>query len=664
MGIQIKKVCFTNYRQYGTQDIVFEGNDNNNLSVFIAKNGTGKTTMLNAITWCLYEEEKFIGKNEALPLLNTAVLEEANEDIEYPVKVSVQIEDEDSYITFNRSLRFRVTTMSNGNKNAISEAGLFEVVRQKKKGVSNTEIINSPEAEMIVRQYFNPDIYDFYFFDGEQLKDFFDKTKSEVIKGSIFNISQVTLLENAIKHLGTISWETKRQIAKTNPNYEAILNEKADVDNKIDGFVKAIQGFQAENDELSKKRGELESLLRTVAPIKQLQDEREEKQQELDNIEEEEKELAEEKHSFLREYMIILSTYPSLVKTLGMINRKETSGELPPQIDRELVQKLIDHIDERCPVCDQEIGDSAREHLQRLLDDLSVSSATSNYLKEIKYPLEEFVEDAKEYKSKRTKLINKENAIASRREKCEKRLEEIGKSIGNYDIHVNSKVNIPETERNLQEINDKISANVQSIATNTAQLEIKRRDQEKLARDLEKEMKKANSIGLLIKEDSLIDSLLKCFHSILERITGDMRKEIEEITDAIFHHMIWKKNTFGDVTIDDSYQVKVFDKKNHVMTGSLSATEQMALAYAFTLAVHQASGKNCPLVIDSPLGRVSDENRANMAKSLYEVSKEKQIIMLFTPDEYSEEVKRQYDLITNPITVKLSEDESHIEEVF
>ena len=27
------------------------------LSVFIAQNGTGKTTLLNAITWCLYEEE-------------------------------------------------------------------------------------------------------------------------------------------------------------------------------------------------------------------------------------------------------------------------------------------------------------------------------------------------------------------------------------------------------------------------------------------------------------------------------------------------------------------------------------------------------------------------------------------------------------------------------
>ena len=69
----------------------------------------------------------------------------------------------------------------------------------------------------------------------------------------------------------------------------------------------------------------------------------------------------------------------------------------------------------------------------------------------------------------------------------------------------------------------------------------------------------------------------------------------------------------------------------------------MALAYSFTLAIHKTSGRNCPLVVDSPLGRVSDENRVNMAKELLKISKDKQIIMLFTPDEYSSEVADIYD---------------------
>ena len=99
------------------------------------------------------------------------------------------------------------------------------------------------------------------------------------------------------------------------------------------------------------------------------------------------------------------------------------------------------------------------------------------------------------------------------------------------------------------------------------------------------------------------------------------------------------------------------------MTGSLSATEQMALAYAYTLAIHKASGKNCPLVIDSPLGRVSDDNRENMAKVLKDISKDKQIIMLFTPDEYSSSVKRIYKDAALARELKLSEDETVVEGV-
>ena len=105
----------------------------------------------------------------------------------------------------------------------------------------------------------------------------------------------------------------------------------------------------------------------------------------------------------------------------------------------------------------------------------------------------------------------------------------------------------------------------------------------------------------------------------------------------------------------------MYNKDGAEMTGSLSATEQMALAYAFTLAIHKASGKNCPLVIDSPLGRVSDENRENMASALKDVSRNKQIIMLFTPDEYSDSVRKMYEGIAEVRKLSLSVDEYYVE---
>ena len=50
-----------------------------------------------------------------------------------------------------------------------------------------------------------------------------------------------------------------------------------------------------------------------------------------------------------------------------------------------------------------------------------------------------------------------------------------------------------------------------------------------------------------------------------------------------------------------------------------------------------------------------------MARALQEVSRDKQIIMLFTPDEYSAAVRRMYDAAAEVRELSLSEDESYVE---
>ena len=49
------------------------------------------------------------------------------------------------------------------------------------------------------------------------------------------------------------------------------------------------------------------------------------------------------------------------------------------------------------------------------------------------------------------------------------------------------------------------------------------------------------------------------------------------------------------------------------------------------------------MFIDTPVGRLSDANRENFAKVLYEVSENKQIILAFTPSEFSPEVREVFN---------------------
>ena len=167
MSVYIDKIIFKNYRQYGSGVLRFDTKNDIKLSVFVAKNGTGKTTLLNAITWCLYGEEKQLDQNETpLPLVNTAILQKANIDDVIPVCVKVEVIDDDRMIEFCRETKFKITPQ----RKPISDSDKFSAIITPRDGILNTMVKDDEEAEDLVKEYFDEAIYQFYFFDGENLR--------------------------------------------------------------------------------------------------------------------------------------------------------------------------------------------------------------------------------------------------------------------------------------------------------------------------------------------------------------------------------------------------------------------------------------------------------------------------------------------------------------
>ena len=174
IGLIIDEIRFVNYRQYGTGVIRFPGGKNHNLSILIAQNGTGKTTLLNAITWCLYgKEPQLMDKDKALPVLNTKILKDAAEGEVQNVQVTLSVRDGDKIIEFCRKHSYIPRTGRDGIKEVVDGPIDFTVSTTIQNNFSNTKVVNGIDAEFLRKQYFHDDIYDFYFFDGENLKEFF-----------------------------------------------------------------------------------------------------------------------------------------------------------------------------------------------------------------------------------------------------------------------------------------------------------------------------------------------------------------------------------------------------------------------------------------------------------------------------------------------------------
>lgn len=665
MAVTITKIELENYRQYKNASLNFAKENDSNLHVLKAKNGTGKTTFINSITWCLYGEEKYINDaDKALNLPNEKVIESTEENGSVNVIVRITLKDEDSnkVIVFTRKQRYRVNfDIINKSKKTLLEQTLFSIAITNLMSNGNSVIIDDPiECEQFVNTYFNKAIFDYYFFDGENLKNYFTKSKTETIQNSIFNISQVTLLENTKNRTNNLAVKKSRDLKRKNPSDINYFEEKVSLEKEILKRDKDNEKLEISINEYTEKRVKADEILNNYTPIQVQQKRKLDLEKELDKNTNELSELRNRQYEFIQEYMILLKFYPRIKKTYDMICYKEEHNELPPNINKKEIQEIIDKHLTNCPVCNSEIDDDAISYLQKLLDDTSVSTGTSHQLMKIKSSLETMLEEVSRFEDRKDKLLENEKVLHTERKEYEEELQDIHSYLSNYSTD-NLEKDIAQAEKDSIYFGEKIQEAMTNISQNKAYNKrdsIRLKEIEKL---LDKEEAKRKEKDDLTSQVALLRKITTNFEKIKQRIMLVVKDEIEKNTWRMFDAMIWKKHTFKSLSIDDRYQISVQNMNNKEMIGSLSATEYMALAYSFTLAIHEASGKNCPLVVDSPLGRVSDENREKMASELLKISKDKQIIMLFTPDEYSEEVKNVYEGNVASIRVlSLSEDESEV----
>ncbi len=661
MGIQIDRLSFVNYRQYGTCEINFKKSEKADTQLFaiIAQNGTGKTTVLKAITWCLYGKEnprESNAKTEArsLPLVNSSVIEKAKVEERVPVSVSFRFTNESQDVI---ELTRKAFFMKHSNGAVTGSAPSFMATVTPHDN-SNTKTLSEENAGILVKQYFDEAIYNFYFFDGEKLKDFF----ATPLKESIYNIAQVNLLENTINATNKKKATLNREIGKKLPDYANLFSEKTEKENWIAATTKEIERANRKLEEAKQREESYDNKLMGLREVEPLQREKKHLEREEKALEQEDAKNKAEQTAIIKEYMVLLTMYPRLKRIYRYISAKKEAGKLPPSIDRNQILELLHHKEQPCPLCHSHLTEEAILHLEEILNENKISSATSNFLSCMISPLEVDLARAQEYVARRDAW--RKRVIDTQKRKAENKalLEENNRKLDAYGGDAGT-ANVALWNKERDQAKGEIAQYNKEIAGHEAMIAVKSAEIAKLEKQLSEYEKKSAIQEKQREELNVLKKMSDGFAKVRNAIVNETKKEMQEQTWKTFSSMIWKKNTFGSISIDDQYNVAVYDRQGHIMTDSASATEAMALAYAFTLSVHLVSGKNCPLVIDSPLGRVSDENRVRMARALLEVAKDKQIIMLFTPDEFSKEVSDMYDKEATIRTLRLSADESVVEGV-
>ena len=286
-------------------------------------------------------------------------------------------------------------------------------------------------------------------------------------------------------------------------------------------------------------------------------------------------------------------------------------------------------------ICDREMGAEEEKNIERLLKQLNLSSSVSHLLVKIKSPLEDAVEKCRMYPERKRKLIHQELRITKELEVCREKLNKLDAYLKNYQDK--------DKIRELHEQRSKYTEIKKKNDENRIKFELQLNDAEKTLREINTQLQRAienqAELKVLEKQIKFAQKARNTVREIEEEMMADTKSKMTGETMEIFQQLDWKTETFSHIELDDTYELELYDNYGYPMVGACSAAERALLALSFTLALQKVSGYDSMLFIDTPVGRVDSDNRLNFASVLKEVSKNKQVIITFSPSEYSQEIR-------------------------
>lgn len=634
--MRIESIEIQNFRQYRKEKFEFPKlKGKKDIHVIIGENGEGKTNILNALTWCLYGEELHLGdKNTAINKINSQYVQElrnrSQKNGETKVTVVMSIED-GGKITFMRTALYSIT-----QSNVIETKQ--DVIAIANANGGNKIIDKKDDYEMYVSRYVPKEINEYIFFDGELMDQYFKSNKRGNIESGIKDLTKASTIEKTKNALNLYAKNEIAPVLKSNGDTRVReAQTKLETEQRIRDHQQEKVGLIIGQIKVAKEKiAELTDKIQGFDSLKEKTDRLEFLEEESDRLKSRQKRFSEDLNEFVRQNYINFALFPALKEFRDYILSQESKGNLPPKIDKRLVQSIIEN--KECAVCGNHLDTEHLQYVLSILHKLEVSSKTSAELNRASSALNAIIENMKSYPKKKQGIVAQKQDLDLQVTKNEEEYAKISKelrSIPNQEEIRNAIVEREEYRKNIGPLHEK-------FGRENLLLEARSKAVEKAEKELEEAMKSNSRLEIYRKQLEFCTKGIILLDETLKEIIEECRKEMEVATFEIFDKLIWKKGAFSKVNILEDYSFELLDAYQQQTLGACSAAERALLALSFTIALQQTSGHDSLLYIDTPLGRVGEKNRINFTEVLTGIAESKQVILSFTPTEYDDNVRRLF----------------------
>jgi len=633
----IKKIILNNFRQYeGKQAVEFSTDLENNVTVILGQNTSGKTTLIQAFSWCLYEKTNFKRRSE---ILNSDVLRALPINGSEVAYVEVELVHSDQLYTIRRSQRFEKKSV-NGNPKV--ETSRFDVSFKQPDG--QTQIVPHSDREDTINKILPEQLSDYFFFAGEHI-DKIDKTKNvkeavralmglEVIAKSKDHFdpnsqsSVISKLENSLDLKATEDGSRMLiELDETKKNL-AVLNERKE-------YLESESGKLREDIEVKNR------LILANQGAKHKQEERATLEREIQRLE---SQLVDAEKTHLNNFMrghFKFFAKPLYEKALKVIADTRAEGEGIPEMHAPSIDYIIER--GRC-ICGNDLDrnqraiDSLNEE-RRLLPPAYLGTTIRKYREKC----EDFNNDSDDYADTITDSYKAIRNIIRALDEKKERLKDISKDISSGDI------NVRKIEEERREINESLSRNLNQLSKLSEKIGELKRDIENLngkISGLAAGNEKNQKISLAIAyANSIYEHFKSSYDVAVEEVKSGLNNSIEKLFAEMFHgkrrvvinddYTITLKvdSGGGEYELDTSMGLDAV-KNFAFVTGLVELARQKAQKREeIGGEMLDASTEPYPIVMDAPFSNTDDEHISNISRVISRIAE--QVIFIIMKKDWA-----------------------------
>jgi len=647
--IQFLSIEGKDYRQYnGEFSLDLEASEDGHINVIEGQNGAGKSNLLNAITLCFYDEESHIDNSdlEADPLVNLQRLDELQPGETATGHVRVTLGHEKPDFIFTREF----TTAKQPDGSYSESTGDLQL--KQRIGEDMREIDN---ANSQLNQILPTGVHEYFLFDGEQLDEFFEDGYAERVKEGILDVSHIELLNESLSHLESVQSRIEKQSAEFEGNVSEAESEHSEEKEKLKELNSERETAQQNLEGARERRDELDKDLRESSQddVREKQLERERLRERLEETQSDLKEAKQEAGSKLTEAGITVYNIDALKSGLDRLEELEQKGELPPKIQEWFIDRLLER--GNC-ICGEDLDNQTRrenlQHLQQEVADIEEGNIDGKIrIPDLLNNADAQVDD----------LLSKRNQVEdyrSERNSIQSDIDDISAALQKKDTIDAEDAAALEKQR--EEVNDRI----EELSRRIGQLDNEIEDQQMVVEDKkaawEAEMEKEDQHQALLRRVQFVEKARERVEEIRSNILERVRRETEDRLEEYFNELIWKDERY-EIYLTEDYEVEVQGPTAEKKLASLSAGERQVLALAFMSALSRISGFSAPIVIDTPLGRISSKPRKRIAAQLPGYLEGRQVTLMMTDEEYTDDVAAQLNShIANEYKLQYSDETTKV----